>query len=258
MPERLMASVSLDVFAMHSVAWHEKEYDCIFLCVDSLSGWTVAFPTTKLGLTAEFAAHLMLENGWGPFGVPHTITSDQGAQFVGEWWRTMCARLGIRQCYSQSYRPQANGRAERGGKKIINLLQKIHQEDGVNWVEGLPRALQLHHDMTGECGMSPYQIMFGRDRTTPGVPYTPERECESAVEFFQRMEWVDGIISTRMNEVHKHEMEILNKKRKVRDPFQEGDKVWVRKPPSLSSQAKLETRWSGPMKIIQRRGESSY
>ena len=61
-----------------------------------------------------------------------------------------------------------------------------------------------------------------------------------------------------MNEAHRVEQERINSKKKTREPFQEGDKVWVRKTPSLSSSAKLEAKWRGPMKITQRRGESSY
>ena len=56
------------------------------------------------------------------FGIPAIITSDQGSQFVGQWWRTMCARLGIRQAYSQAYRHQANGRTEVAGKSLIGHL----------------------------------------------------------------------------------------------------------------------------------------
>ena len=178
----------------------------------------MACPTTKLGLTAELAAHLILENGWGPFGIPHTITSDQGAQFVGQWWRTMCARLGIRQSYSQPHRPQANGRAERAGRKIINLLQKVHQEHGINWVEGLPRVLRLHHDMVSEWGLSPYEIMFGRERNLPGLPYSPERECESAAQYLQRMESLDETLSRQINEEHRKVMEGVNKKERYENP----------------------------------------
>ena len=68
-----MASVSLDVFSV-------PEVDCILLCVDRLSGWVLAKPSTKLGLTAKKAAHLMMDGGWEAFGVPTTITSDMGGQ----------------------------------------------------------------------------------------------------------------------------------------------------------------------------------
>ena len=170
----------------------------------------------------------------------------------------MCAGLGIRQRYSQLHKPQANGRAERAGKKIIDRLRKMHVEEGVSWVEGLPRALWLHHDMLGDFGLTPYQIMFGRDRGVPGLPYTPERECESAAQFFQRMERIDTMIAEKLNKQHEMEMAARNSKRKSRKPFKEGDQVWLMRPPSLSTAAKLQGRWRGPMKVVQRRGESNY
>ena len=61
-----------------------------------------------------------------------------------------------------------------------------------------------------------------------------------------------------MNMEHAKDMECANKLRKTRRPFQEGERVWVRKSPNLSSSSKLDTRWRGPMRVVQRRGESSY
>ena len=73
-----MASVSLDIFALPPVKWEGHMYDNFLVCVERLSGWIVARPTTKVGLTAERAAHLILENWWELFGIPSVITSDQG------------------------------------------------------------------------------------------------------------------------------------------------------------------------------------
>ena len=116
--EGFMSSVALDVFDMPSTTWLGQSYDCVLLCVDRASGWIVARPTTKLGLTGEKSAHQLLDSSWGELAVPALITSDQGAQFVSQWWRTVCSRLGIRQAYSQARRPQANGRAETAGKTL--------------------------------------------------------------------------------------------------------------------------------------------
>ena len=55
-PERFMASVCLDVFTMPDAEWEGKSYDADLLCVDRHSGWTIAKPTNKAGLTGERAA----------------------------------------------------------------------------------------------------------------------------------------------------------------------------------------------------------
>jgi len=121
--QRVMHSVCLDIFSMPSTFWRGQDFDAILLCVDRLSGWIVACPTLKQGLTAENAAHLLLEKGWEPFGLPATVHSDQGAQFVGQWLGTFCAMLGVQQTFSQPHRPRANGRAERAGKQLLSVLK---------------------------------------------------------------------------------------------------------------------------------------
>jgi hypothetical protein len=248
----------MDVFAMPEVEYGNSKFDCILLSVDRLSGWVIAKPTTKLGLTAQKAANLMMDGGWDIFGVPTTITSDQGAQFIGVWWRTICARLGVRQAYSQAHRPQANGRAEVAGQKILELLKKLNVEAKINWVEALPRVLTLYHDSVGPSGLSPYNIIFGRHRISLGIPYPPERSCEDAETFMDRMGEVDHEIALRLNLVHEAEALRINRLRGARVPFKVGDKVLLLKPKSLSSQAKLEARWVGPMTISDRKGLSSF
>ena len=90
--ERFMSSVCLDVFSMPRVQWQGLEYDCYLLCVDRHSGWMIARPTQKDGLTGEKAAHMLLDGGWGEMGIPSQITSDRGPQFVSQWWATQCAQ----------------------------------------------------------------------------------------------------------------------------------------------------------------------
>ena len=78
----LMSSVSLDVFFPEAVTWESQTYDALVLCVDRHSGWTLAMPTQRQGLTAEKVARYMLEK-WEAFSIPSMVTSDQGPQFVG-------------------------------------------------------------------------------------------------------------------------------------------------------------------------------
>ena len=52
-PERLWASVCLDIFSMPIVTWQGQDFDAFLLCVDRLSGWMLAKPTTKAGLTGK-------------------------------------------------------------------------------------------------------------------------------------------------------------------------------------------------------------
>ena len=104
-PMRIWDRFSLDVFSMPEERHEGLRVDALLLCVDRMTGWIVAIPTQKNGLTAEKTVKLLLHK-WLDVGggIPSVITSDQGAQFVGAWFQGMCSRMGILQAYSQAYR----------------------------------------------------------------------------------------------------------------------------------------------------------
>ena len=160
-PPRLMDSVALDVFYMDHARHQGAEFDCLVLAVDRHSGWMVASPQLRKGMTARKVALDMLDRAWGPFGVPSVVTSDRGPQFAGAWWMTLCAGLGVRVSHALAYHHRSNGRAEVAGRQLRVLLRKLHADErGLNWVEALPPALRFIHDRKGEAGSSPYEIMF--------------------------------------------------------------------------------------------------
>ena len=161
-PPGIMESVAIDVFRMPEVELENRKFDTMVACVDRHSGWMVVIPTLYRGLSGAEVARSMLKNMWRPFGIPSVITSDQGSHFVNTWWETMCAKLGIRQAFSQAYHHQANGRAEVAGQQIMELLRKLNAKEAINWVEALPQVLDRYHDMPGVSGYSPYQILLGR------------------------------------------------------------------------------------------------
>ena len=65
----------------------------------------------------------------------------------------------------------ANGRAERAGQQIMEILRKLNTDQKMNWVEGLPRVLRIIHDTPGDAGLTPSEIGFGRERFLANVFY---------------------------------------------------------------------------------------
>ena len=56
------------------------------------------------------------------FGIPETITTDQGTMFVGELVQEFANNHGIKMIRSTPHYPQANGQAEATNKVVINIL----------------------------------------------------------------------------------------------------------------------------------------
>ena len=110
-PERIMYHMAMDLFHMPKVVEGPEIFDTMVVCVDRHSGWLIVVPCLEKGLTGRKLAQTMVKE-WRKCGIPAKLTSDQGSHFTSEWWKTMCAELGIRHAYSQAYHHQANGRAE--------------------------------------------------------------------------------------------------------------------------------------------------
>ena len=108
----------------------------------------------------------------------------------------------------------------------------------------------------GESGLSPYEILFGRERYRGSAPYQPPTECEDAQQFFERMDELDKRVAKTVNEIHERYQARINAKRKRYQPLPVGHKVWYYRPPSSGN--KLDTRWIGRMEVIARQGEGSY
>ena len=127
----------------------------------------------------------------------------------------------------------------------------------MTWVEALPRVLYCYHNTIGETGLSPFQMVFGRDRVEVGLPVQIPRECEDAQTYFDRLAELDKSIATLMNKRLRSIAARLNSTKTRKKPFKEGDKVWWLRPrPGVGSG--LETWWLGPCRVTAREGPSSY
>ena len=71
-----MDSVGLDVFSLQPCTYQGQDIDALVVCVDRQSGWMIAMPTTKEGLTANKVAHYIVHQ-WDMFGIPSVITSNK-------------------------------------------------------------------------------------------------------------------------------------------------------------------------------------
>ena len=58
------------------------------------------------------------------FGIPQTITTDQGTVFTSKEFRDFAASMGIKLLNSSPQYAQANGQAEASNQILIKLIKK--------------------------------------------------------------------------------------------------------------------------------------
>jgi transposase InsO family protein len=103
----------------------------VLLATDYFTKWVEAIPLKKV--TSENMVDFVKEHIIYRFGIPQTIMTDQGAQFVSLEFREFAESMGIKLFDSSPYYAQANGQAEAFNKIMIKLIQKksIRSQRGV-------------------------------------------------------------------------------------------------------------------------------
>jgi RNase H-like domain found in reverse transcriptase/Integrase core domain/Integrase zinc binding domain/Reverse transcriptase (RNA-dependent DNA polymerase) len=84
--------------------------------VDAYSNWPEIFKTTS---TTTARTTQMLDEAFARHGLPDTLVSDNGPQFISTEFKSFCNKNGIEHIRTAPYHPQSNGRAE----KFVDLLK---------------------------------------------------------------------------------------------------------------------------------------
>lgn len=128
-----------------------------------------------------------LDSLFSRWGLPNTITTDNGPQLTSAEFTTYLKAKGIRHIRTAYYHPQANGGVERFHQSLKNSL-RAHLVQGWTFTQALRHTL-LHYRATqhSTTGVSPALLMLGRelhlplDRLSPGLPQRPPPRVRASV-----------------------------------------------------------------------------
>ena len=113
--------------------------DAILNIVDRLSKERHYIGTTK-ELNAEGLADLFLKHVWKHHGLPRSIVSDRGSQFISDFWKFLCKKLGVTAQLSTAWHPETDGQTERINSVMEQYLCAFVNYLQDDWLEWLPLA----------------------------------------------------------------------------------------------------------------------
>ena len=95
--------------------------DAILVVCNRLSKMTHFVATTE-GTSAEGLARLFRDNVWKLHGLPESVVSDRGPQFVAELTKELNRMLGIKTKLLTVFHPQTDGQTERMNQELEQYL----------------------------------------------------------------------------------------------------------------------------------------
>jgi len=108
-----------------------KGHKFILDATDYFTKWVEAIPLKKVTKAnmIDFVKELIIYR----FGIPQTITTDQGTMFTSGEFDEFAIGMGIKVLNSSPYYAQANGQAEASNKGIIKLIKGKIEENPRRW-----------------------------------------------------------------------------------------------------------------------------
>ena len=99
-----------------------KGHHFVLVATNYFTKWTEAVPLKNM--THREVIEFITEHIIHRFGIPQTLTTDQGSSFISKEVRAFIEFYKIRLLNSSQYYAQANGQADSSNKILIKLIKK--------------------------------------------------------------------------------------------------------------------------------------
>ncbi|KAK2436930.1 protein NYNRIN [Trifolium repens] len=248
-----------------------KNQRFILVGIDYFTKWieAIALPKVDQETVISFIQNHIIYR----FGLPETITTDQGTVFVGQKMQDFANEAGFKLLTSTPYYAQANGQVEAANKIIIGLIKKHIAQKPKNWHNTLNQVLWACRNSPKESTNStPFRLTYGHDAVLPieimVQSIRVQRQMEIPSEHYENL-MMDELVDLDEERLQALDVLIRQKERvakaynkKVKGKiFNVGDLVWkVILPMDRRDRVfgKWSPHWEGPFKVAQALSNGAY
>jgi transposase InsO family protein len=200
-PDRRWKDISVD-FVVDLPA--SKGCTNIMVVVDRLSKMRhlIACPD----MSAPAVAQLFLDHVWKLHGLPETIISDRGRQFISAFWKELTARLRVTALLSTAFHPETDGQTERVNavmEQYIRIYTSYLQDDWMNWLAFA--EFTANNSVSETTKVSPFLANYGQHprmgfEPSTNAPYPAYQALQvaEADKFVKKMEELQQFLTDEM------------------------------------------------------------
>jgi hypothetical protein len=231
----------------------------IHVVIDRLSKMIVLTPTTQ-GITAAESAKIFRDHIFKQFGLPLTIVSDRGTQFVSNFTKELHKLLDIKGKPSTAYHPQTDGQTERANAGIEQYLRLFCNYRQTDWVEWLAMAEFTHNDhVNRSTGKTPFELNIRRHpRKHPDIRISTKNDAVHNI--VERMRIATEDAKKSIQQAQEDMKRYYDQKHRPAIEYTIGDRVWLEATHLTQDRPskKLSDRRLGPFEITQKHGHAYH
>ncbi|GJW39858.1 reverse transcriptase domain-containing protein [Tanacetum coccineum] len=237
-------------------------YDTIWVIVDRLTK-SAHFLPMRENDPMEKLMKLYMKEVVTRHGVPVSIISDRDGRFTSLFWQALHKALGTRLDLSTAYHPETDGQSERTIQTLEDMLRACVLDFGKNWDRHLPLVeFSYNNSYHTSIKAAPFEALYGRKCRSPVCwAEVGDAQLTGPAIIHETTEKIVQIKS-RIQAARDRQKSYANIRRKPM-VFQVGDKVMLKVSPwkgvvRFGKRGKLNPRYVGPFKVIERVGTVAY
>lgn len=230
----------------------------LLVITDRFTKLTVTVPMSRI--TAWELAHAFTRHWVFVYGPPKSLLTDNGRQMASKFFTHICQIIGIKNIFTTTYHPQANGQAERFNRTIVSALRKYIGDHPTDWDLFTPAlTFAYNRQPHTSTGLAPFDLVVSRPippLLSEALSQEPDTTPKKA-----RLLWakrLEAHVRTATAALHRaqarYKAHYDSRIRQPRSPPTIGGYVFVRREiatPSEHGQHKLAPVADGPFQVIE-------
>jgi hypothetical protein len=236
-----------------------REFNSILTVVCRTTKYALFIPTRDDTTAADFA-ELFFEHVECRFGSPRSIVSDRDSRITSDFWREVCEIKIIKRRLSTAYHPQTDGQSEALNRIVEDYLRAYTSEDQTVWAKLLPLAQFAYNNSRNHTtGMSPNRLLHGFDCEIriDVADNVSEKRIPAAKDRIEKLHQLRQKLRLRLIEAQERMANAYNARHTPKQ-FRIGDFVKLSTQNLKLKYRKLNPRWIGPFRVLERIGGQAY
>jgi len=202
-----------------------KDYDSILVVCDRFLKISY-FVATIEKIIAEELVRLFRDNIWKLHGLPESMISDRGLQFMAGLTRKLNKMLEIKTKLSTVYHPQIDRHIERTNQELEQYLRMYINHKQNNWSEWLVIAEFAFNKVHTVTKLSLFKVNYERELRI-GFDIRKKRKNIKAEEFVKEMKNRHKEVKAVLVKSQEKMKKQADRNRKEAEEYKVGDKVLI-------------------------------